>query len=341
MEPLPKIVLSGLQAAELSHPEPDLLTAFMERRLLPQERTQILDHLARCTDCREIVSLCTDTDIESAAAFKIRPASSWRPLFAWGGVAACLVIIASVFVLHKHPSGAMQIAQRENPVILVQHTSNSEVQQQLQPEMKSEAKDTGTRKKDADRAAFGNRDSAVPSLAKSLNAGRNLPPQQAPAVAGELTSTMQVDTNKVNNSSPAQASPSSRESFAAASTDSIVGKIKDDHYPHWTLDSDGTLMRLLNTGAAWQKIVIPGNAATLRAIATVGPHVWIGGDGGAVYHSADAGGHWERVTPAAKGGLLTDDVIGMEFMTEQKGKLTTVNHETWSTQDGGLTWSKD
>ena len=59
MEQLPKIVRQRLQATDKAgvHPDPDLLTAFAEKSLTEHERVQVLQHLARCTDCRSVVSL--------------------------------------------------------------------------------------------------------------------------------------------------------------------------------------------------------------------------------------------------------------------------------------------
>ena len=59
MQNVPKIVRDRLQAAApaVNHPDADLLTAFAERSLPEHERTVVLEHLARCGDCRDIVAL--------------------------------------------------------------------------------------------------------------------------------------------------------------------------------------------------------------------------------------------------------------------------------------------
>ena len=58
MEQLPKIVGQRLQAVSRAeaHPDANLLTAFAEKSLLPREQTQILEHLAACSECREVVA---------------------------------------------------------------------------------------------------------------------------------------------------------------------------------------------------------------------------------------------------------------------------------------------
>ena len=58
MEPLPKLVRQRLQATAKAgvHPDPDLLACFAERSLSESERVPVLEHLANCADCRQILS---------------------------------------------------------------------------------------------------------------------------------------------------------------------------------------------------------------------------------------------------------------------------------------------
>jgi hypothetical protein len=73
MTDVPKIVHHRLRAAtpERGHPEADLLTAFAEQALSATERGNVLQHLALCEDCRDVVALAlpamdvTVTPVES------------------------------------------------------------------------------------------------------------------------------------------------------------------------------------------------------------------------------------------------------------------------------------
>ena len=57
MQDVPKIVVKRLQSPAVEpHPDADLLTAFAEKSLSGRERESVLQHLARCGDCREIVA---------------------------------------------------------------------------------------------------------------------------------------------------------------------------------------------------------------------------------------------------------------------------------------------
>src|SRR5438552_1599439 len=59
MSDVPKIVYDRLRAASLdeAHPDADLLIALVEQSLSGVEREDVLRHLARCGDCREIAAL--------------------------------------------------------------------------------------------------------------------------------------------------------------------------------------------------------------------------------------------------------------------------------------------
>jgi len=104
MQNIPNIVRERLQAAvpPASHPDPDVLTAFTERSLSDRERAGVLDHLAHCTDCREIVALALPATEELAipAHTAHRRWFTW-PALRWAFVAAGVVAIASVGVLYQ------------------------------------------------------------------------------------------------------------------------------------------------------------------------------------------------------------------------------------------------
>ena len=86
MEQLPKIVQQRLQATAKAgvHPDPDLLTAFAEKSLNERERGQVLQHLAQCADCRNVISLAIP-EVEAAPSTpaKLRTADPKRSCLAW------------------------------------------------------------------------------------------------------------------------------------------------------------------------------------------------------------------------------------------------------------------
>jgi Carboxypeptidase regulatory-like domain/Putative zinc-finger len=111
MQNVPKIVRERLKAATpaVNHPDADLLTAFAEHSLPDRERNGVLEHLARCGDCRDIVALALPEMEAVQTTFRPSP-SGWLtwPSLRWGFVAAGVVAIASFSILqlqrHSQPT---------------------------------------------------------------------------------------------------------------------------------------------------------------------------------------------------------------------------------------------
>lgn len=102
MQNVPKIVRQRLQIPRpvANHPDADVLAAFAERSLPDLERAVVLEHLAHCRDCREIVALALPAiePVETAAARSDRSLLSW-PVLRWAFVAVGIVSIASIGIL--------------------------------------------------------------------------------------------------------------------------------------------------------------------------------------------------------------------------------------------------
>lgn len=128
MGELPKIVHDRLGAslpANLAHahPDADMLTAFAEQTVSADERERILQHLALCGDCREVLSLSLHQEPSSPESVadrsqtaRVRPPRervwfTW-PRLRWAALAAGLVVAAAILLLHpakqSSPSEAKQ-----------------------------------------------------------------------------------------------------------------------------------------------------------------------------------------------------------------------------------------
>lgn len=111
---VPKIVRDRLKAVPPDeHPDANLLSAFAENSLLGRERASVVDHLSRCTVCREIVVLALP------AAEPVQPVlyakrtsliSYWLtwPALRWGVVAAGVIAIASFGVVRYQRENRME-----------------------------------------------------------------------------------------------------------------------------------------------------------------------------------------------------------------------------------------
>jgi hypothetical protein len=116
MQDVPKIVRERLKVATpaLNHPDADMLTAFSERSLPEVERDIVIEHLARCGECREIVAFALPET--EALETVVRPAASgwfaW-PALRWGFVSAGIVLVAWLgVVLYQQQTHSATVAYR-------------------------------------------------------------------------------------------------------------------------------------------------------------------------------------------------------------------------------------
>lgn len=107
----------------------------------------------------------------------------------------------------------------------------------------------------------------------------------------------------------------------------------------WNISSDGQLQRSADSGKTWQPVTV-ADGVTFRALTFNGPDIWVGGAAGALYHSFDAGGRWVQVKPVANNVSLSSDIAAIAFTDPQRGKITTTNGQTWTTSDGGQSWTQ-
>jgi hypothetical protein len=107
---------AGFQGAE--HPDANLLAAFAEKSLAEQERTQVLNHLSQCAECREVAALTApaETGVPQPNVTVARRRWNSRYALRWGSLAAVLGTVTVVVLLH--PGGwkrPMQISKATIP----------------------------------------------------------------------------------------------------------------------------------------------------------------------------------------------------------------------------------
>lgn len=114
MQNVPKIVKERLESAAIAvdHPDANVLSAFSERTLADRERSQVLEHLAHCGECREVVALAFPPEVPGLAV--VRPSrGSWLswPRLRWGLVAAGVIVVGSFGVLrYEHARDLSPVA---------------------------------------------------------------------------------------------------------------------------------------------------------------------------------------------------------------------------------------
>ena len=408
MEQLPKLIRQRLQAAAKQgggHPDPDLLAAFTDRALGKTEKVQVLEHLARCGTCRDIVSLAIPELEASGAATPPLPSSGWLrgPVLRWGGLAASVAVVTVAVTLprlsrHSTLVSTTQSAQTDSRINAPQARMDEAADKlSVSSPATYRAAEVDAVAARSKQAKFSDREkdvsNAKPSRASKVAEGRSASPMPQAAVPAspplsaksedeaqaqlkkEQASDMQVPVSNEVSAVEAKAAPAELEiapgkAKDAPSRDAQTGLVRNDAralsprtmagaispqfadatstkndesatrgriVPRWTLSSDGTLQRSLDSGRTWATISVAGNSV-FRALAAVGADIWVGGSGGSLYRSTDAGEHWLQVKPASGGKVLTADIIGVEFTDTNHGKLTTADEQIWITADAGQTW---
>ena len=133
MEKVPKIVTERLKATAVTepHPDADALTAFSERSLPERERSGVLEHLARCSECRDVVALSLPP--EEAAVVEIRPVRgpwlNW-PRMRWALAACGVVAIVSfgVVQLERKPKPQTVASFYDAPAIAAQKEAKTQTE---------------------------------------------------------------------------------------------------------------------------------------------------------------------------------------------------------------------
>lgn len=120
-----------VSSAAGAHPDPDTLTAYAERLLRMEERNHVLQHLAACELCREVVMLTLPEPEAAAEAAVAQPAGrGWRTLLTPRlGLAASAVAVAVVVGV------VMQSPRRSAPAVqnATQPQSENAAKQEVPP----------------------------------------------------------------------------------------------------------------------------------------------------------------------------------------------------------------
>jgi hypothetical protein len=333
MAGIPKIVEQQLHAMATieDHPDPNLLGAFVEKSLAQGEQLRVLEHLSRCTSCREIVSL-TATQPGLGDAVSVAPGRagwlSW-PVLRWGAAMACIVVVGTVVTLRQ------QRESRQIEATILEQKPEKQISALSSPPAKAAeetttgaAKPTVTRQMARATRPAENHAAAAPSPVEMADAGVGSRFAEVPGRAKAAESQDAQSIKAAGNSAQVETSGAA-----------VVPLVSTNLPPRWTLSSDGTLERSRDSGRSWQTIQVADNTI-FRALAANGLEIWVGGAAGALFHSSDAGQHWTQVRPVANGEALGDDIIGVEFADTLHGKVTTSVQGIWITADAGQSWQK-
>jgi hypothetical protein len=368
MPNVPKIVLQRLQspATEL-HPDADLLTAFAEKSLAGPERDHVVEHLARCGDCREVVSIALPPQVgHQLLADNNMNWFRW-PVLQWATVAAGVVLIASIATLQYRTQHARELASNvfdQKQLIAATPRSPDASSQPVRSATEAESQSSSGSQPPA-RSTHTKLNPDSRPAQKKAEARAETEPAHAPApseVQGEIAQNEPAElspaADRVAKAKPAVAQ-SARSTLAPAPSlhiDPIV--LKSLAVPRWIISATGTLQRSLDRGKTWLDVNPAGPESTglsfMPSANTAAPsvifralsvssnaaEVWAGGSSGALYHTMDSGKNWARVLPSASGITVTGDIVSIQFSAPRNGTLATSTAEIWITVDDGQTWHK-
>ena len=323
MKSLPDIAKWKMNASLLSatepHPDFGVLTAFVEGSLAQQRRNDVLVHLANCAHCNDVVSLAAPVMEEALVPSKAK--SGWNiwnllpmPRFAVPALVAAMVLIA-VGTFRPHPV--------LSPTVAISNPSPSTTVATAPPVSATPA---------------------VSAPGKAVVPTSNLPvvarasqPKPKAATAPEEPALGPLSRDAANVTMQTTPLPSTSLAVPAHTVEvPLTSRVAAPAAgPCWKVSDAGKLQKSMTCGEAWTDISFD-SPVFIRVIQSAANNIWVGGNAGALYHSADGGIHWNRVNVTN----LTDDIVAIAFGSPMHGRLATVDGKTWATYDGGLTWNR-
>lgn len=347
------------------HPDADQLTAFAEGSLVAREQRQVLGHLARCVECREVVALATAAMPEPAMDRALAQAHASRRIWGmgfwtwagWTGAAALVALTSLPGLMHwqKAQQGKQQTAA-VNGLARVPATIRAAppAQPAAKAEAMVEAKTTPSRHAEKQEAAP---PQAIPPTTPPM--AENVPASGSPAEAGGIASagapsgstSFEVQAPATSAGNVSRGALAARNGAIArggsaprtASSFSRMApslSLSQTHYlasvpPRWRIDASGQAERLL-AGGGWER-VLAGETAKMRVVSLVGGAVWIGGENSRLYRSGDNGETWTEVALPEKNGA-NHAIVHVVFQGSEEGTISAEDGTVWRTEDGGRTW---
>jgi hypothetical protein len=357
---LPDRALTERAAPERTHPEADLLTAFAEQALSTTERDRVLEHLALCGDCREVIALALPAaDMVAAPIVRATPvpaksernfltAFAW-PSLRWAALAAGVVVVASVLLVHPGklnqatlPAVNRQVATTASPASAPQIAPSSTDQATISART-SEARPKSelrlSRKLDAGEAVTPPRAERGMLLAENKNhSGQADKLSAAPSAGvlfGEPTSPRATETVEVSGAAVAEeVAPSAEDSLMAWNETPAIEKAKPAlQEKEMKVNEQQKTQAAVVPGLARSQASAMISSAKLASPASpaLALHVTWVIIGGVLQRSVDSGQSWQNV-------LRTDHPLLCYASHEEDvwagGQAGTLFHSA----DGGATW---
>jgi hypothetical protein len=376
MRELSKVVRQRLKAKEAAtavHPDADLLTAFAEQSLTGRERSGVMEHLAQCGDCREVVALALPAEVEETVVAKGGVRSNWfrLPALRWAAVAVGIAAAISVGTLEyrNRPTRKFSsnvLSKQETVAALTQPPSVLETQAETAALPSQAGKKLPAKKRvtAAIGSAAGSR-AVVPSYAFSTGVGAGTagrigggsgagkgvvgaPARELAMAEAAKSATLAGSAQTAVPAPSRQMPPAVSETVEVAAANPAV-QTEQAELGSDKLGSDQEVFSRAKPAVDQQTVsgasslpIQGGNATSLQALspANAAPRWTIGADG-ALQRSFDGGTTWEDVN------VRGDDSKSAEFTKSAKSakavgraipvfRVVSVNGaEVWAGGSGG------
>jgi Photosynthesis system II assembly factor YCF48 len=284
MESLPKLVVKRLQSPIAdSHPDADLLTAFAEQSLAGAERNHLVEHLARCGDCREVVSLALPPQLdvqpvphgsenwfrENWFRWPLLRGSAWH----WTAVAAGVVLIASIGVMQFRRQQGSELASNVShaePAVSAPAPSIKRSSPDAAPETRVHKDALATPHVQTRQAENKHAQPAARQNLTPAPVPQTAEPAQALAQSQVLDQLIQSKTaeqspayaNRVDKAKPAlpQGSPAMAPAPSLHTDPSVL---KGPPAPRWTISAGGALQRSFDGGKTWLDVNVMAKSSAV------------------------------------------------------------------------------
>ncbi|HZQ19309.1 MAG TPA: YCF48-related protein [Terriglobales bacterium] len=320
MDTLKKLASRRLNSQPVGqHPDPELLTLLAENSISRRDRSKIFEHLSACSDCRNIFYLALPETADNQQAFAL-PRKQPRFGFRWATLAASVIIVGAVLISNRamfteHSVQNRDIATYSAPEVTSPKTEAA-VQERTEPT--PAADETRPRVRPPAKHM-----TAAPQASLQFDQSGEVHFAAAPAARDANAAFAQSDR-------PATAKTKQLDSRNIVSSPSAI-------MPAWRISSEGSPERSFDGGHSWQPVSVQ-DGVRFQAISAMGHDVWLGGNAGNLYHSADAGQSWDKVVLTSDSMAPESNIVRIDFSDPQDGLLTTANGRIWSTSDGGKNW---
>ncbi len=346
----------GFVARGVPHPDANLLAAFAEKTLTETERTSVLHHLAHCGECREVAAVTLPENLvnaETPEKAHSERSSPW-PILRWGALAVMMGALAIIITLHpnlwQNHAGvtrsvppAFPAGNNEGPPSTVSSPVAAQSAKPVEHKTSVPARPSSPQAADLNQSLRAYQISPRDGP-ESQHAARQqvtaLASTQPPAqIQGSPTLETGPSSVAARTAANQVAPPASGFKASPRTAELTASPMAASAGRRWLVTSEGKVIRSDKGGETFETILVDAGSK-FHTVATCGEEVWVGGTGGALFHSANGGDTWNRVIVSPDGNTMSETITGIEIRNAQHLTITTASGMQWESNDAGQHWQK-